>query len=146
MGKIVLIRSGRNAFTIGFPYIVVIIGLPQRFQVVNGDTPILAGIHSLLMLLASAVGAAAGGVAMSKKNVCFYLVLLADTLQAIGTGLLSSIPTSAHVLPRTYGFVVVQGSGMGMSIAALMFIARVELKPHHQGHTRLSRLWPQNLK
>lgn len=40
----------------GFPYYVAIINLPQRFQVVNGDSPIMAGVHLLPLLCAMAFG------------------------------------------------------------------------------------------
>lgn len=40
----------------GFPYFVVVINLPQRFQVVNGDSPIMAGVHLLPLLSAMAFG------------------------------------------------------------------------------------------
>jgi hypothetical protein len=40
----------------GFPFFVVIINLPLQFQVVNGDTPIMAGVHLLPLLAAAALG------------------------------------------------------------------------------------------
>lgn len=44
------------SFFTGFPFFVVIINLPLRFQIVNGDSPIMAGVHLLPMLGTSAVG------------------------------------------------------------------------------------------
>lgn len=40
----------------GFPYFIAIINLPQRFQIVNGDSPIMAGVHLMPLLCAMALG------------------------------------------------------------------------------------------
>jgi hypothetical protein len=118
---------------VGFPYILTIVNLPQRFQVVNNETPISAGVHCLPLLLSSAVGAGAGGAMMIKKNFSFWALLASNVSQVVGTGLLSSIPISDDILARTYGFQVIMGIGMGLSVASLMLIARVELRPNEQG-------------
>jgi hypothetical protein len=46
----------RTSLFVGFPFFVVIINLPLQFQIVNGDTPIMAGVHLLPLLAAAAVG------------------------------------------------------------------------------------------
>jgi hypothetical protein len=112
---------------------ITIISLPQRFQVVNNESPISAGLHCLPLLLSSAVGAGAGGAAMTKKNFSFWVLLASNVSQVLGTGLLSSIPNSEVVLARTYGFEVIMGFGIGLSVVSLMIIARVELSPNEQG-------------
>ena len=117
----------------GFPYILTIVNLPQRFQVVNNQSPISAGLRCLPLLLSSAVGAGVGGAAMTKKNVSFWVLLASNVSQVLGTGLLSLIPISDDVLARTYGFQVIMGIGIGLSIVSLMLIARVELSPNEQG-------------
>ncbi len=112
---------------------VVIIGLPQRFQVVNGSSPIKAGLQILPLMFTAAVGSGIGGAFLTKKNLSLHVLMFSNTMHVIGTGLLSSIPLSEHVLARTYGYEILQGLGVGTSIVSLMFIARVELKPAHQG-------------
>ena len=121
----------------GFPYILTIVNLPQRFQVVNNESPISAGLHCLPLLLSSAVGAGVGGAAMTKKNFSFWILLASNVSQVLGTGLLSSIPNSENVLARTYGFQVIMGVGIGLSIVSLMIIARVELRANDQGMFRM---------
>lgn len=44
------------AFLTGLPLFVVVINLPTRFQVVNGDGPIMSGVHLLPFLAGSAFG------------------------------------------------------------------------------------------
>jgi hypothetical protein len=125
--------SDRTAFLVGFPYILTIVNLPQRFQVVNNESPISAGLRCLPLLLSSAVGASVGGAMMTKKNFSFWVLLASNVSQVLGTGLLSSIPLSDDVLARTYGFQVIMGIGIGLSVVSLMLIARVELSPNEQG-------------
>jgi hypothetical protein len=43
-------------FLAGFPFFIVIINLPLRFQLVNGDTPLMAGVRLIPMLGISAFG------------------------------------------------------------------------------------------
>lgn len=43
-------------FLTGFPFFTVIINLPLRFQIVNGDSPVMAGLHLVPMLGLSALG------------------------------------------------------------------------------------------
>lgn len=112
---------------------ITIISLPQRFQVVNNETPISAGLHCLPFLLSAAVGSGAAGAAMTKKNVSFWVLLASNAFQVLGTGLLSAIPSSESFLARTYGFEVIMGIGIGFSLVSLMLIARVELSPNEQG-------------
>lgn len=70
---------------------------------------------------------------MTKKNFSFWVLLASNVSQVLGTGLLSSIPNSEVVLARTYGFEVIMGFGIGLSVVSLMIIARVELSPNEQG-------------
>jgi len=110
-----------------------IISLPQRFQIVNNETPISAGLHCLPLLLSAAVSSAAAGAAMTKKNISFWVLLASNVCQVLGTGLLSSIPYSEAVLARTYVFEVIMGIGIGFSLVSLLLIARVELRASEQG-------------
>ena len=40
----------------GFPYLIAVINLPQRFQIVNRETPLMAGVHLLPLLCSMAFG------------------------------------------------------------------------------------------
>lgn len=51
-----LADEARAIFMTGFPYFITIINLPQRFQIVNGDTPLMAGVHLLPLLASMALG------------------------------------------------------------------------------------------
>lgn len=48
--------EARTIFLTGFPYFIAIINLPQRFQIVNGKSPIQAGVRLLPLLCSMALG------------------------------------------------------------------------------------------
>ena len=106
---------------------VIIIFLPQRFQIENSLSPVDAGVKMLALLLLSAFGAGLAGFICSKKNVSWYLLVLSNTLQVIGLGLLSSVPSSDVVLARQYGYQVILGLGFGLGLSSLVIVSRVEV-------------------
>ncbi|MCJ1392470.1 hypothetical protein MMC18_005337 [Xylographa bjoerkii] len=128
------------AFTTGFPFNTTIIYLPQRFQIVNGETPVNAGIKILPLLLIenanfealptvlfSALGSGIGGALMNKKNVAFYVLVASNVLEILGTGLLSSLPVFPEVPPEIYVYQAILGLGFGMSVVSLMVTTRLEV-------------------
>ncbi|KAF4629376.1 hypothetical protein G7Y89_g8774 [Cudoniella acicularis] len=87
-----------SAFLAGFPFFVVVINLPTRFQIVNGDGPILSGVHLLPLLASSAFG---------------------TSIMCIGTGLLSTISSSREIESRQYAFQVILGLGIGICMSSI---------------------------
>jgi hypothetical protein len=123
----------RGVFFVGTAYMVVIIGLPQRFQIVNGNSPIKAGLRLIPLMVSGACGSGFGGAILSRNNHAFWVLVGGTALQVIGTGLMSTIPFSDHVLPRVYGFMVLHGLGFGSAFVALLIVCRVEVKANYQG-------------
>ncbi|KAL8942172.1 MAG: hypothetical protein Q9216_001819 [Gyalolechia sp. 2 TL-2023] len=117
----------KSGFLTGFPFMVIIIFLPQRFQIENGLSPVDAGVKMLALLLLSAFGAGLAGFICSKKNISWYLLVLSNVLQIIGLGLLSSVPNSETILARQYGYQVILGLGFGLSLSSLVIVTRVEV-------------------
>lgn len=48
-------------FFTGFPFMGVVVNLPQRYQAVNGVSPLLAGVYLLPLLLCSPLASAVCG-------------------------------------------------------------------------------------
>jgi uncharacterized membrane protein len=111
----------------GFPFTVTIINIPQRFQIVNGLSPVNAGIQMLPLLLLSAVGAATTGAICSKKNIAFYFLVFSNILQILGTGLLSALPATEDIIASQYGIQIFLGFGFGMDLVSLIIVSRVEV-------------------
>ncbi|CAJ2514279.1 Uu.00g023980.m01.CDS01 [Anthostomella pinea] len=107
------------AFFTGFPFMTVLINLPQRFQAVDGASPFQAGIHLLPLLLASPVVTAICGQLAGKFKVPpFYLLLFGTTMQILGIGLASSVSFKSG--NAMYGYEVIMGFGFGMGLVTLL--------------------------
>ncbi|KAI8935767.1 hypothetical protein NX059_007287 [Plenodomus lindquistii] len=103
-----------SQFLMGMPFYAIFVQLPQRFQSVNFTTAERAGILLLPISLISPLGAMASGV-LAKKMPLEFVLVAAIAMVFIGTGLLSSLPTSSHIWPGIYGYEVITGLGLGLS-------------------------------
>src|SRR5271168_3296957 len=102
-----------TGFFAGFPFMVTIVILPQRFQIVNGLAPVDAGIHILPLLLLTALGAFMAGAISSKVNCAWYMLVFANALTVLGTGLMSSLPTEYDIPGVIYFYQAMLGFGFG---------------------------------
>src|SRR5208282_3538863 len=91
--------------------------LPERFQIVNGASSLMAGLYLLPLLGASAIGSYLGGAISSKRNYTSYTLIASSLLQMAGCGLLSTIGDAVNIMPRQYVFEIVLGLGIGMSLS-----------------------------
>jgi hypothetical protein len=107
----------------GFVNFTAIYSLPLHFQVVNGSSPLTAGIALLPLLVSAAIGSMLGGLT---ANHHFPALAIASGLIAIGTGLLSTLSNHHGVQAKTYGFEVPLGLGMGLSISTSTLLAALQ--------------------
>ncbi|KAK0629943.1 major facilitator superfamily transporter [Bombardia bombarda] len=110
----------------GFPYMLSIYMIPNRFQVVNGRNALDAGIMLLPMLGGTAVGSAAGGFINGKKNRFFETLLASCALMLLGCALEITSTSTAELEPRVLGFLVFIGLGFGLSASSSTILAGVE--------------------
>ena len=110
----------------GFPYFVVIYSLPLRLQVVNGKSPLLAGVSLLPMLGAVAVASMVGGAVNGKKNNTCATLVVASLFMVMGTALLSTLKNTFQVEPKMYGFQVFVGLGFGLTVSTVSLGAALE--------------------
>lgn len=106
----------------------VIINLPQRFQVVNGNSPLEAGYRLLALTISISFGSFIGGVLVQKLCVPFMRVLMGFApLQIAGLVLLGFSSSNKDIPSAIYGYQVVAGLGLGgslgVSIMMIPFIA-----------------------
>ncbi|PKS13033.1 hypothetical protein jhhlp_000374 [Lomentospora prolificans] len=114
-----------NAFFTGFPFMAVIVNLPQRFQAVNGCTPVQAGLYLLPLLLVSPFANGISAALVSKlKTPPFYILLSGSVLQLIGVAL-AGMPSAASLdLNRSiFGYEVLMGLGFGFGLSTLLVMA-----------------------
>jgi hypothetical protein len=110
----VLVSAILTTVLTGFAALLVVIQLPIYFQIVNVLTPVKSGIHLLPSVVATAIGAAIGGLISMKKNYTFYTLLTGNTLLVIGSALYSITPVSFKVPHILYGSQVISGFGAGL--------------------------------
>ena len=121
----VMVGMMSSAFFIGFPFVSIVVNIPQRAQAVNGLSPVRAGIALLPLLLTSPFATAVQGILTSNYKVPpFYLMLTGAVLQLVGVGLTSSLPTDGYkIAPQQYGYEVIMGIGFGLSLSTVLTLA-----------------------
>lgn len=126
----VLVRMMSTAFFVGFPFVTVVVNVPQRAQAVDGLSPVRAGLVLLPLLLTSPFAMAASGILTSNFNVPpAYLIVIGAILQLIGVGLTSSLPTTRFkISPQQYGYEVIMGLGFGLTLSTVLTIAPLVVK------------------
>lgn len=107
----------------GFANFVAIYSLPLHFQIVNGSSPLMAGVSLLPLLVSAAIGSMLGGLT---TNHSFPALAVANSLMAVGTGLLSTLANHNGIQTKTYGFEVPLGLGMGLSISTSTLLAALQ--------------------
>ncbi|CAG8976531.1 hypothetical protein HYALB_00011008 [Hymenoscyphus albidus] len=102
---------------------VLTIQLAQRFQTVNGDSSMAAGVRLLAFGLLAPAGSAISTAVIGRTNIPpIYHILLGNTLQVIGLVVLSRAPTTLAIAPSQYTWQVVTGLGVGLCNAPLILL------------------------
>ncbi|KAI1267056.1 MFS multidrug transporter-like protein [Xylariaceae sp. FL1019] len=111
------------ALFLGAPFFTTNFQLPQRFQIVNGLSPLQAGIRVIPFTLASPFGSVVAPVICKIFKVPpIYLVFCAAIIQVIGFALLSSVPPSRTIVAAQYGYEIIAGFGCGINITLLLLM------------------------
>ena len=107
-----------NSFLSGVCLTVLVIQLPQRFQSVNGTSPLGAGVHVLPYTMFSPLGSIIAAQLMSKYKVPpAGLLALGGIFQTVGIVLLSTLSQTKNIQPAQYGYQILAGLGNGISVA-----------------------------
>ncbi|TPX07403.1 uncharacterized protein E0L32_002127 [Thyridium curvatum] len=116
----------------GFVMFLVIINIPMRAQIVHIYDAIKSGVLLLPLMGSTAVGSMLGGALSSKKNRTFWTLNAASSFMLIGTGLLSTLPTSVLPTKSQYGYQVLLGLGLGLNLSTSTFMTslNVEFEDH----------------
>ncbi|KAK7757631.1 hypothetical protein SLS62_000007 [Diatrype stigma] len=110
----------------GYSYLSLLIIIPERFQIVNGENALWSGIHLLPMLGSTAFGSFLAGALSSKRNNTSPTLIAASCLQLAGTGLLSTLSDVTTEIKAQYGYQVVLGLGIGLSLGAATIMTSVQ--------------------
>ncbi|KAF1958519.1 MFS multidrug transporter-like protein [Byssothecium circinans] len=108
----------------GGPFTVCVIQIPQRFQAVNGLSPLDAGIRLLAFAIASPFGSALAPLICKKAKVPpIYLCFVGSALQIVGVTLLSTLSNTSSISHAQYGYQIIAGVGVGINLACLVVLA-----------------------
>ena len=113
----------------GFVFYIAVINLPQRFQIVDQDSPTFAGVRLVPMMIASALGSFLGGGISRKKNRTSYTLIAGTTFQLLGYGLMTTLGDARPTPKKSYGFQVLMGFGFGMIMPSVTILAQLHAPP-----------------
>ncbi|KAM0124629.1 hypothetical protein ACHAO1_010967 [Botrytis cinerea] len=109
------------SFLVGIPTSVILISIPQRFQIVNASSPLQAGIRLLPYTIANPfrllIGNTVGG---ATKIPPLYLIFVSSSIQLLGLDLLDLVPVGGGILAGIYIFEILITLGAGVSNSLVM--------------------------
>ena len=113
--------------------------IPQRFQVVNDLSAFNAGWRLLALMLCSPLGSVISGyLIQSIKLPPTYVFLVGAILQTIGLALMGTLNVSDPNVPSAqYGYQVILGLGIGLTLSSLLIGAPTVIKEKDTGMSRL---------
>ncbi len=111
---------------VGCVYLSLIITLPERFQIANGQDYWAAGLHLFPMLGGTAFGCFLTGPINRTANRTDKTAVVASILVLIGTGLFRTLQHADTDLRAQYGFQVVVGLGVGLFFSAATMLTTVQ--------------------
>lgn len=116
------------------PYNTMSIQLPQRFQIVEGDSPLRAGVRLLPFNLLVGAGAAIGNMITGKLRVPpIYACLMGCALLSVGTGLMTTLPQASPSSGLVYLYEILAGLGMGFTFGITIAIPAFVLERRDLG-------------
>ncbi|KAF7592530.1 hypothetical protein BBP40_012754 [Aspergillus hancockii] len=110
-----------TTFVSGCPWNVVIVYLSQRFQVLGNMSPLDAGVRLIPYSALATLSTSVANVACLRGHIPFvYFILLGSIMHTVGMVLLSILPESSSFPGAGYGYEVVAGIGIGVTIGILL--------------------------
>jgi hypothetical protein len=112
---------------------ILYIQIPQRLQITNDSSAISAGLRLLAFAAGSPIGSFVCSLLAGNFRLPFvYTITMGAVLQAAGSFLLSSVPTTLHVWGGQYGYMVLTGLGVGMSMTSFYIAVPVVVRKEDQ--------------
>ncbi|PUU72369.1 major facilitator superfamily domain-containing protein [Tuber borchii] len=106
-----------STFFTGVSFLGAVIGLPQRFQIVNGTSPVGAGIRLFPMVLAAPLAS-------------WFSAILTSM---VGLALMRTLPTDTMKIANAqYGYEVIMGVGFGLAIPTAMVMVSLFVEAKDQ--------------
>lgn len=113
-------------FLSGYCYLALIITLPERSQIVVDDSALMAGVHLLPMLGATATGSIIAGAFSKKKNNTSRTLVVASCFQVIGLGLLTTFDSPSSPVVPQFGYQTIFGLGVGLTFSSATILTKIQ--------------------
>ena len=127
------------SFFAGAIFTVAVIQIPQRFQIVNGASPLLAGVRLLPYTLCVSVGVVLSTVLATKARLPVVVVVcIGSALQVVAVALMSYLPV--EVGPKNYGYETLLSLGLGISLGIMTLLMPQLIRGKDQCKSRLDGL------
>ena len=119
-------------FLVGYVYLSLVLTLPERFQIANGDNFWTAGFHLFPMLGGTAVGCFINGPINARKNRTSIVAVISCILIFASTSLFNMLQHADTDMRGQYGYQVIFGLGVGLffSAATIMGTAQAPRRDH----------------
>jgi hypothetical protein len=122
---------------------MVVVMLPQRFQIINGTSALSAGIRLLAYSSTSAVSAGLSGIIAKKARVPFvYSLAFGALLHAAGVALLSTLPQTKDFSWGGYVYEGIAGAGVGTTFGILVLATPFVVEPRDIGKSYSLSIMP----
>ena len=123
--RLCLLICDRNSLCSGVLLVTVIIEMPEKFQSVEFTSALDAGVRILPYTLMVAFGSAITRSLTVKGRVPpIFVLAFATALQILGMGLLYSTSRDLSTPNKVYGFEILAGFGVGLTLVTLLNVAR----------------------
>lgn len=122
------LTTDRATFFSGWSYIALVVDIPERLQIVNGDTSLVAGLHLLPLLGATAFGSFAAGIINKKNNLTAYTTIAGCGFQCLGLGLIYGTTSGTTSIALFLGYTTIYGLGVGLVFAGVTMMTTVEAR------------------
>jgi hypothetical protein len=95
-----------------------------------------ASIRLIPYLGAAALGSAVAGTVSYDKNYTFWTLTTACCIMMLGSGLLSTLEVTLPTQAKQYGYEVILGFGIGLTLSTTTIIASLNTQFIHHGQCK----------
>ncbi|KXS21404.1 MFS general substrate transporter, partial [Gonapodya prolifera JEL478] len=111
------------SFFNGMSFMPLVNYTPTYFEVVNGDSPVGAGIDTIPLVLALMFSSLFAGVFITATQRYYPLVICGAVFQAVGGGLMYTMNADSNS-GQKIGYLILAGIGLGFTLQSLTIAAQ----------------------